>query len=103
MEEIKCPKCNSKEIKIDTYDYSDERNCSFAKAECQECHTHFNIFFEEDIEPECPECGYDFCSLGDPEVDVLNHSITYDAYCDECGESFYAEGTLNIIGIEEVK
>lgn len=101
--EIKCPKCNSKEIKVNTYDYEEERDCSVARVECQGCHSNLNIFFEEDIETECPECGYDCCSLGDPEDSILDQTVTYDAYCDECGENFYAEGTLTILNIEEVK
>ena len=86
MEEIKCPKCNSKEIKIDTYDFNDERNCSFAKAECQECHAHFNILFEEDIEAE----------LGDSVDFELKNNIVNNVLKELAKKIFDFYGVINI-------
>lgn len=101
--EMKCPKCNTKEIKILNYDYDEGEDCSLAEAECLGCHSNLNIYFQEELETICPECGYDCCSLGDPEDDLESRSVSYDAECDSCGEIFTATGELEIIKIKEVK
>lgn len=74
------------------YDYDDTKDSAVAINQ----ETNERIYFEEDIEVICPECGCDCCSLGDPSDDIEAEVVSYDAYCDNCGEAFYAEGTLNI-------
>ena len=79
------------------YDYDETKDSKVAINQ----ETNERIYFEEDIDDtSCPNCGYDCCSLGDPEDDIEAGVVTYDAYCDDCGEAFYVEGQLNITGRE---